>query len=102
MRHQHSEENDAYDADTNDDDNINDSKDIFKENITNLSKRYDVMLKRTKRNHSLFEQYKCMHCVKLFPTQDPLDNNFLGYKKEQRRIWHSVLAIILNHPFKML
>ena len=41
MRHQHSEENDAYDADTNDDDNINDSKDIFKENITNLSKRYD-------------------------------------------------------------
>ena len=34
------------------------------------------MLKGTKKNHSLLEQYECMHCVKVFPTQDALDNHF--------------------------
>ena len=40
MKHKHSEENKAYDADTGED-NDDDGKDIVKENNANISKRYD-------------------------------------------------------------
>ena len=38
MKHKHSEQDNAYKADTDNDDNGNDSKDIMKEKDTNLPK----------------------------------------------------------------
>ena len=44
MKHKHSEDDNAYDADTDDDNNIDDSKDIVKENNAHLSEIYMIVL----------------------------------------------------------
>ena len=41
MKHNHLEQDNAYDADNDNKDNGNDSKDIMKEKDTNFHKRYD-------------------------------------------------------------
>ena len=126
MKLKHSKDDDAYDGDTDDDNDDDDSKDIKKESNANLSKRYDgfgyfschkcgqlfanqeslerhIMLKGTKKNHSLFEQYECMHCVKVFPTQNALDIHFnQTHKITEKDLAQCTSKIVFNHPFTMI
>ena len=60
-KHKHSEEDSAHDADTGDDNN-HDSKDILKENNTNLFKIYDI-----------FGHFSSHKCGQLFGNQESLE-----------------------------
>ena len=99
---------------------------VKKESNTNLSKRYDgfgyfschkcgqlfanqeslkrhIMLKGTKKNHSLFEQYECMHCVNVFPTQRALDILFnQTHKITEKDLAQCTSKVVFKHPFTMI
>ena len=129
MKLKYSQEDNAYDAGTDDDDdNGDDNKDVKenkikkKENNTNLSIRYDGFehfscdkygqrfanqesLERhiIHKKHSQFEQYECLYCVKVFPTQDALDNHFHQIHAITKK--HSTQCtsrITYTHPFTMI
>ena len=54
-------------------------------------------------NHIQFEQYPCMYCVKVFPTQEALENHFYHiHSFSKGRIAHHKSNITYHHPFTMI
>ena len=59
------------------------------------------MQKEKKRK--IIAQFECMHCVKVFPTQEALDNQVHQmHEIRQNGLEQCISTIDFKHPFKMI
>ena len=59
--------------------------------------------RRHQKNHSLFEQFKCVHCVRVFPTQEALNNHFHQMHQIRKKdLEQCTSTITFKNPFTMI
>ena len=62
--------------------------------------RHIMQKERSKQNQSLFEQFKCMYGVRVFPKQETLDNHIHKmHQMRQKDLEQRTSTITFNQPF---